>query len=107
MEMSTSWDSDAGEYVCQLSLLTGLLSLQHTLYVLGPLLSSLQFIVILMISICTVAVRPSVRALEAQVTVKEGEEARLECEVQGNQMSPGKNRFRMDYSQIYTVRFQQ
>ena len=105
MEMSTSWDSDAGEYVCQLSLLTGLLSLQHTLYVLGPLLSSLQFIVILMISICTVAVRPSVRALEA--SVKEGEGARLECEVQGNQMCPGKNRFRMDYSQIYTVRFLQ
>ena len=32
----------------------------------------------------TFPVRASVRALEASVTVKEGEEARLECEVQGN-----------------------
>jgi len=63
LEISSLRDSDAGEYVCQLSLLTGLLSLQHTLDVL---------------------VRASVRALEASVTVKEGEEARLECEVQGN-----------------------
>jgi len=63
LEISSLRDSDAGEYVCQLSLLTGLLSLQHTLDVL---------------------VRASVRALESSVTVKEGEEARLECEVQGN-----------------------
>ena len=35
LEISSLRDSDAGEYVCQLSLLTGLLSLQHTLDVLG------------------------------------------------------------------------
>ena len=29
-------------------------------------------------------VRASVRAVESRVTVKEGEEARLECEVHGN-----------------------
>ena len=48
LEISTLRDSDAGEYVCQLSLLTGLLSLQHKLDVLGALLLSWQFIVILM-----------------------------------------------------------
>jgi len=63
LEISSLRDSDAGEYVCQLSLLTGLLSVQHTLDVL---------------------VRASVRAVESTVTVKEGEEARLECEVHGN-----------------------
>ena len=36
LEISSLRDSDAGEYVCQLSLLTGLLSVQHTLDVLGP-----------------------------------------------------------------------
>ena len=35
LEISSLRDSDAGEYVCQLSLLTGLLSLHHTLDVLG------------------------------------------------------------------------
>ena len=35
LEISSLRDSDAGEYVCQLSLLTGLLSVQHTLDVLG------------------------------------------------------------------------
>lgn len=64
LEISSLRDSDAGDYVCQLSLLAGLLSLQHTLDVL---------------------VRASVRAVESSVTVKEGEEARLECELlQGN-----------------------
>ena len=41
LEISSLRDSDAGEYVCQLSLLTGLLSLQHTLDVLGFLQSFL------------------------------------------------------------------
>ena len=39
LEISSLRDSDAGDYVCQLSLLAGLLSLQHTLDVLGLVLS--------------------------------------------------------------------
>ena len=87
LEISSLRDSDAGEYVCQLSLLTGLLSLQHTLDVLGFLPSFLGgqslFKTLSMFPNLIFPVRASVRALEASVTVKEGEEARLECEVQG------------------------
>ena len=37
-----------------------------------------------MLTLFSATVRASVRAVESRVTVKEGEEARLECEVHGN-----------------------
>jgi len=61
--ISSLREGDAGEYVCQISLLGGMLAVRHNLDVL---------------------VAPSVRPVESSVTVKEGEEVTLECVVGGN-----------------------
>ena len=61
--ISSLTDSDAGQYVCQVALLDGLLSVSHSLDVLSA---------------------PTVRPVVALTTVKEGEDATLECEVGGN-----------------------
>lgn len=58
-------EQDAGEYVCQISVLNDILSVQHSLNVL--------------VSPTVISVPPS-----GAVSVKEGEETVLQCEVTGN-----------------------
>lgn len=60
-------EHDAGEYVCQISILNDILSVKHTLDVL--------------VSPTVIAVPPT-----GGVTVKEGEDVTLQCEVTGNPM---------------------
>jgi len=63
--ISSLTEKDAGEYVCQLSLMDGILSVQHTLDIL---------------------VNPSISPVptSGHTAVKEGEEAILQCQVGGN-----------------------